>query len=194
MSKIAFAFAVCIFLLAGCTQVGERTQLSVGYYDIYGTNFRQLDQQIALHGPNVEGVGKALAATRVRMIPDVRYQKKNGICEVTKAKVKVQAKVTLPRLSNRRTVNTDIRQAWNNLEEYARVHEAVHVAIADKYAVLIEKELLQLEGQQTCELLEKIAQEKAKELLAEHEADQLQFDRDENDRINKLIRRKNTSG
>jgi len=49
--------------LAACTSVGERTLVSVGYYTVTGETFSEVDKQIKIHGPEVTGVGKALAST-----------------------------------------------------------------------------------------------------------------------------------
>ncbi|MFK5979098.1 MAG: DUF922 domain-containing protein [Rhizobiaceae bacterium] len=172
--------------LAGCTYVGERTQLSVGYYDIKGTSFSELDQQILLHGPTVEGVGKALAATKIKMVPDIRFAQKDGKCFLTKTRVNVQARVTLPRLANRRQLKKSLQRAWRNLEEYARLHEAVHVAIADHHALEIEKSLATLQPANDCDTLKISARSLAAKMLEKHEQEQLKFDAKEKKRIKSL--------
>ncbi len=106
--------------LAACTAVGERTTVSVGYYTVSGDTFGELDQNIKLHGPNVTGVGKALASTDLRMIPDIRYERRHGMCEVSQARISVKARVTLPRHANERKLKKELASAWNNLEECAR--------------------------------------------------------------------------
>ena len=187
-AQLSILFA--LIFISACTSVGERTQLSVGYYNVRGDNFEQLDQQIALHGPEVDGVGKALAATRIRMVPDVRYMRKGDGCSISKAKVNVQAKVTLPRLAQSRRTSPDLRRAWSNLEEYARVHEAVHVAIADRHALMIEKALIDLPPQPTCRQLQDLARQTAGKMLTDHEAEQLNFDAQERQRIDAIIKKR----
>ncbi|PCI05380.1 MAG: hypothetical protein COB78_01890 [Hyphomicrobiales bacterium] len=172
--------------LASCTSVGERTLLSVGYYDIKGSSFSELDQQILLHGPTVKGVGKALAATRIKMVPDIRFAQKGGKCFLTKTRVNVKARVTLPRLANQRRLKKGLRRAWRNLEEYARLHEAVHVAIADHHALEIEKALAAMPPADNCETLKTNARILAAKLLEKHELDQLKFDATEKKRIKSL--------
>lgn len=175
------------FLLAACTTVGDRTQLSVGYYSIEGDSFAELDQQIALHGPSVSGVGKALAATNVRMIPDFRFAFSNGACRVEAARMSVKAHVTLPKLLDRRKLRSEVSRAWDNLEQYARLHEAVHVSIADSYAVKVEKAVRQLPPQQSCDTLRANAILVFRRFMAEHERDQLKFDEEERGRIMALV-------
>lgn len=172
--------------LVGCTAVGERTRLSVGYYDIKGNSFSELDQQILLHGPTVEGVGKALAATKIKMVPDIRFSQKGGKCFLTKTRVNVQARVTLPRLANQRQLKKSLQRAWRNLEEYARLHEAVHVAIADHHALEIEKSLAAMVPAKDCDTLKSNARSLAAKMLEKHELEQLKFDANEKKRIKSL--------
>ena len=177
------------FSLAACTPVGERTQLSVGYYSIAGSTFDELDQQISLHGPTVNKVGRALAATNVRMLPDFQFKTVGGKCTVASARVDVQAHVTLPRLTNPERVKRELSKVWNNLEQYARLHESVHVAIADSYALKAEKAVTALPPQPDCQTLRGNAVLAFRKLMAEHEREQIQFDEDEKDRIAELVAR-----
>lgn len=178
---------ICLAVLfAACTAVGERTIVSVGYYTVSGETFGELDKEIKLHGPNVTGVGKALASTDLRMVPDIRYSRENGKCRVSNARINVKARVTLPRHRNERTLKRDLAKAWNNLEEYARVHEAVHLAIADRYALMMEQAINELKPRKTCpEMREKVQAVFAK-LFKQHHDEQLQFDADEKQRISQL--------
>ncbi|MGI9402608.1 MAG: DUF922 domain-containing protein [Rhizobiaceae bacterium] len=176
-----------LFILASCVSVGNRTQLSVGYYSIKGDSFDELDQQIALHGPTVSGVGKALAATNVRMIPDFRFGLSGDKCRVDHARVDVKAHVTLPKLIGQKQLRKDLSKAWDNLEQYARLHESVHVSIADEYATKAEDAVKNLEPHPSCDTLRSQAVLVFRRLMAEHERDQLQFDEDERERIAAMV-------
>lgn len=175
------------FVLAACVSVGNRTQLSVGYYAIEGDSFDELDQQIALHGPTVSGVGKALAATNVRMIPDFRFTSSGGKCRVEHARVAVKAHVTLPKLVGQAALRAELSKAWNNLEQYARLHESVHVSIADGYATKAEETVKKLPPHPSCDTLRSQAILIFRRLMAEHERDQLQFDEEERERIAEMV-------
>lgn len=187
-NSLVFALALPL-LIAACTSVGDRTQLSVGYYSIEGKSFDELDEQIALHGPTVSGVGKALAATNVRMIPDFRFKLKNGRCRVETAHVAVKAHVTLPKLMRQEDLRAELSKAWNNLEQYARLHESVHVSIADSYATKAEDAVKQLPAEASCDTLRSNAILIFRRLMAEHERDQLQFDEEERERIAEMVTR-----
>lgn len=173
--------------LASCTSVGERTTVSIAYYTVSGETFGDLDRDIKLHGPNVTGVGKALASTDLRMLPDIQYQYKGGKCAVANARINVKARVTLPRHRNEQRLKEDLARAWDNLEEYARLHEAVHLAIADRYALKIEDALKALFPRETCKQIRNDVEEEFSVLFKEHHAEQLQFDEDEKARVRRII-------
>ena len=170
-------------LTAGCTAVSSRTNVSVGYYDVGGSSFSELDRQIALHGPQVPGVGKAIAATSVRMTPDIRFGHVDGQCRVTRTKVKVQANVTLPRFAGRKAATEKLKGAIDNIEAYARLHEAVHVSIADTFAEKAEKEIAALPPAQDCDLLRGRIMATHNRIMKEHQAAQLEFDAQEQRRF-----------
>lgn len=187
MRVCRFAMLLAALSASACTAVGERTQLSVGYYSIYGRTFSELDQQVALHGPVVAGVGKALAATNVRMVPDFEFAFDGDKCTVTSAHVAVKAHVTLPLLANPEEIRRDLSKAWNNLEQYARLHESVHVAIADRHALRAEKIISSLPPESDCRTLRGNAMLTFRKLMTEHEHEQIQFDEDERERISMLV-------
>lgn len=193
ISITKYALIGSVLTLAACTSVGERTLVSVGYYNVSGETFSEVDQQIKLHGPVVTGVGKALASTDLRIIPNIKYGLKGNLCEIVKTRVNVKAKVTLPRHTNERRLKSELARAWSSLEEYARVHEAVHVAIADRYAIRMEEALNKLPAADNCVLMREAANQTFSELFEQHHADQLQFDQDEKERISGLSRKRSAS-
>lgn len=189
-NRVFRGMAVAVMaLLTACSAVGERTSLSVGYYTIGGDTFEDIDQQIQLHGPAVLGVGRALAATTVRMAPDFRFGWSGGACRVSSARVNVKAHVTLPKLTSQQRLKSELSSAWENLEQYARLHEAVHVAIADGHALKAEKAIMALPPEPSCDALRGNAALLFRQLMVEHERDQLKFDEEERGRIASLVNR-----
>jgi predicted secreted Zn-dependent protease len=177
------------FALASCTPIGERTQMSVAYYQISGESFDEIDRQIAIHGPSVLGVGNALAATNVRMIPDFRFEQQGTHCRPVQVRVSVQAHVTLPKLATEEKLKKELANAWDDLQQYTRLHEYVHVSIADSHAVRAEKAILALPPAQTCAEMRLAADALFKAHMAEHQADQLRFDFEERGRIAALVQK-----
>jgi predicted secreted Zn-dependent protease len=174
---------LAITALAGCTSTSQRTNVSVDYYNVKGTSFEQLDKQIALHGPNVKGVGKAVASASIRMLPDIRFRTIGGKCRVAYSRINVKANLTLPRLSDRNKAAKELRPAFSNIENYAKLHEAVHVKIADTYAAKAEKAIKALPPENTCERLQSKAVSTFEAIMVEHRKAQLKFDADEQKRF-----------
>lgn len=179
MTLRIFLLTLLAASLAACTSFNQRTSVQVGFYDVRGTSFAELDEEISLHGPQVSGVGKAIAATNVQMRPNIQFAVTDGKCRVTSAQVKVVANVTLPRLRDRRRVRKELQGAFLNIENYAKLHEAVHVAIADQHAEIAENEIKALPPAENCELLKQQVIERFDAVMVRHEAAQLQFDAEE---------------
>ena len=176
----ALAAFLAPLALAACTAV-PGSGVSVDYYNVRGTTARQIDDEIRRRGPNS---GHALAVARIRMIPDVAYERSaDGTCSYRKARVGVNAAVTLPRFIDRNRAAPGLRQAIDNLDEYARFHEAVHVAIAEEYARRIGAQLSALPPAASCEALDRGAAALSKALLNEHDKAQKKFDADEQRRL-----------
>ncbi len=161
--------------------------LSVGYYTVSGESFSELDKDIKLHGPSVTGVGKALASTDLRMKPSIQYARKTRSCFVESARINVKARVTLPRHSKESSLKSELAKAWDNLSDYAEVHEAVHLAIADRYALEMERAIKALKPRASCSLMREDVDAEFSRLFEQHHRAQLQFDADERIRIKKLL-------
>jgi len=173
-------------LIAACTAVGERTLVNVDYYTVSGETFSEVDKQISLHGPEVTGVGKALASTGLQMLRSVKYSLVPNGCEVSKVRINVKARVTLPRHKNAAKLKAELAVAWNSLEEYARVHEAVHLAIADKFALRMEKQISKLPNEPDCVQMRESVKNTFDALYDEHYKEQLAFDESEKQRIRRI--------
>ncbi len=180
-------------ILAACTSIGERTVLSVAYYTVNGDTFSEVDKQIKIHGPEVTGVGKALASTDLRMLPRIKYELVKGGCIVANPRINIKARVTLPRHANVNKLKAELAQAWTSLEEYAQVHEAVHLAIADGYAIAMENAINKLPANKNCAAMRDDVQIVFSKLFNQHHKEQLQFDADEKARIRGLIKRREAS-
>lgn len=178
------AALLAALLLAGCQTAGP--SVSVNYYTVSGQTQRELDEAIRRQGP--EG-GDALALASIQLVPSVRVGMGAQGCRVTRARIRVKAEVTLPRWAERRfTQDRALGRAWDNLESYARYHEAVHVAIAETHAKLLEEALLAMPPRPDCEDLNERSLRLAREILERHHRTQLQFDAAEKKRFAALAR------
>jgi len=190
---LKFVFAGCAAaLLAGCAST-QQSNVSVDFYSISGNSTAALDKEIKRKGPRVNGGRHAVAVARIRMIPNVEFDQRARTCHVSSAKVAVDAKVTLPHWTGRQSASEKLGKAWDNIDRYTRLHEAMHVAIAFRYAKRMENGLLKLDPKENCSLMRKQASALVDRYLDEHDATQKEFDADEQRRFSMLASRRRAS-
>lgn len=172
-----------LLVLAGCSQ----TAVSTGYYDIQGNTAKSLDRDIKRKGP-LKGHALASAAIQFEPVSIVEKEDAKG-CSISRARIKVIAKITLPRWKDRSGADAELKRAFNGLARYAKAHEKVHVDIANSYARSMEKSLQAIKPQKTCKQLQRVADRVIKAELVQHRKAQNKFDADEQRRLNRLIKR-----
>lgn len=181
-------FVLGCALLAGC-QLAASNNVKVDYYAISGSSTTELDNEIRRKGPRIGDNGHAVAVARIQMFPNVKYTRTGRSCAVRSAKVAVNARVTLPRWTGRGTATRELGAAWDNIDRYTRLHEAVHVAIAFRYAKRMEQTLLTIPTGRTCSDTKAKVVGAVADLLKEHDTAQKQFDADEQSRFAKYATR-----
>lgn len=168
--------------LAGCVNT-QKSNVSVDFYNISGNSTAALDREIKRKGPRLNGGRHAVAVARIKMIPNITYQPSAKGCDISKAKVAVDAKVTLPKWTGRKSANKELGEAWDNIDRYTRLHEAMHVAIAFRFAKQMEKELIALQPAKNCDQMKALSKQLVDDYLKEHDRVQKQFDADEQSRF-----------
>jgi len=169
--------------VAACTSTSSR--ITTTYYNITGVTGADLDREIATKGPLK---GHALASAAIRFVPvAISYSESEGKCRFREVKFRIEANVTLPRWRGHTSSDPELRTAWKFLSAYAREHEAVHVAIAEKYAGQISAELKALPAKKDCETLDASAERVLKRIKVEHNREQLAFDKEEQQRLAELF-------
>ena len=171
----------------------SKTLVTLDYYQVGGTTLKQIDQEIKDKGPRINGSNHAVAIANIKMTPDVSFIPTLKGCTVRRARIKVQATVILPRWENRRNANKKLGQTWDNLDRYTRLHEATHVAIADKHARRLEKNLEAIRVHRSCEVAGKLAKKVIAKAMKKHEREQSAFDRSEKKRFSVLAKRRKPS-
>jgi predicted secreted Zn-dependent protease len=168
-------------LAAGCTT----SRITTTYYNISGVTGADLDREIARKGPLK---GHALASTAIKFVPvAIRYDESGGKCRYSSARFRIEANVTLPRWRQHSSSDPELRSAWKYLANYAREHEDVHIAIAEKYAAKIADELEAIPAKKSCDSLDAAAEVVLKRNRHEHNREQLAFDAAEQKRLGKIF-------
>lgn len=178
-----FALVLCLSALAACTST--KPGVTTVYYNVPGTTVDQINEQIAIRGPQD---GHAIGTTETRMTPKVRTVRKDGECRIESAEVLLELKVTLPRWADLDRADSRTRAGFAGLGRHVEEHEQVHVEISQKYAKKIEKALLAMPPQQSCRVLIDTARTKFKDLFQEHNREQRAFDAREREAIERRLR------
>ena len=184
--------SVCMAALSGCSTT-SKTVVTLDYYQVGGTTLKQIDQEIKNKGPRVKGIKHAVAVANIKMTPDVSFIPTPRGCAVRRARIKVRATVILPRWKNRKNADKKLGQTWDNLDRYTRLHEATHVAIADKHARRLEKDLEAISIRRSCEEAGKQAKKVIAKAMKKHEREQSNFDTSEKKRFSGLAKRRKPS-
>ena len=183
--RVRWAVPFLLALLAACSSTGS--SVKVDYYSIGGRSIAGIDREIKRRGPRIGGTGHAVAVARIRIQPRYATLASGGRCSTRNVKVDVNARVTLPRWRNRRQANRELAAAWDNIDRYTRLHEAVHVAIAFRYARDLEKSIAALTAP-TCARLQEDVSTLVTARLDAHDRAQRKFDTDEQRRIRAIAR------
>lgn len=182
-----------ICLAATAAFSGPLITKTYGYFNIGGRTAEDLDQQLDRLGPLTKTSGhRHPGATEIKFGGEVTYVERNGRCSVGSAKVTLKTHLILPRWTNRRRAERDLRFIWDTLSSDIKRHEERHAEIARNYARTLEKELLRLAPASSCGELETEVGATTQRVLKAHDADQIRFDRIESknfdDRIMRLLK------
>ncbi len=178
----AGALTVSLSVLSACTST--KPGVTTVYYNVPGTTVEQINQQIAIRGPQD---GHAIGTTETRMTPKVRTVRKDGQCRIESADVLLELKVTLPRWAEINKADSRTRFGLAGLSRHVEEHEQVHVEISQKYAKIIENALLAMPPEKNCRVLINKARAKFKSLFEEHNDEQRAFDASEREAIERRL-------
>jgi predicted secreted Zn-dependent protease len=153
-------------------------QKSFSYFDISGNTADELDQALNARGPTAMGASsRHPGATRIRFGGQATYVESGGRCHIGGAKVTVDTQIILPRWRERRHAQAQLSAVWDRLSADIRRHEERHAAIAKLHAAMMEKAILALRPEATCDLLQEKVSVESERAIALHDQDQERFDR-----------------
>lgn len=147
------------------------------YFRIGGRTAEDLDKELENRGPITRGTGhRHPGATEIKFGGDVTYVEKGGRCSVGGARVTLRTHIILPRWGNRGRATPELGFIWDTLSKDIKRHEERHAEIARNHARQLERELLGLPVNRTCDALEKQVAETTRRVLEAHDGEQLRFD------------------
>lgn len=148
------------------------------YFTIGGRTLGEIEVELSTRGPQVKSTGRRHpGATQMEFTTNIRYQEKDGRCQVISANVNVKANVILPRWKQRAGSEPDVQIFWDTLSADIKRHEEGHVVVAKNHAHELEKALKAIGRQKTCDAAKAKAKEVSAKILAKHDKEQDRFDR-----------------
>jgi predicted secreted Zn-dependent protease len=150
---------------------------SYSYFRIGGRTADDLDQELEKHGPVTRNTGhRHPGATEIKFGGDVTYVERGGRCSVGGARVTLRTHIILPKWSNRGRASKDLAFIWDTLSTDIKRHEERHAEIARNHARLLERQLLDLASNKSCDALEKQVADTTRQVLESHDREQFRFD------------------
>lgn len=151
---------------------------SYSYFSIKGKTADELDSQLSTRGPTANGSSsRHPGATKIRFGGDATYVESGGKCRVGSAKVTVHTQIILPRWTDRRGASKQLSMIWDALSSDIKRHEERHAEIARVQARVMERQILALPAQRSCELMQEKVSEVSVRGIDEHDRLQARFDR-----------------
>lgn len=176
MSRLLFALVASLVL--GAPAGASTVERSYSYFTIGGATLAEIEEELNRRGPMVGTTERRHpGATRMQFATRVSYGENNGRCGVVDATVTLEANMILPRWRVPRDAGMETRIIWDTLAADIRRHEEAHVVIARNYAREMEAALKTIQGERNCEAAEARAETIRTELLRQHDAEQIEFDR-----------------
>lgn len=181
-SRIA-CLPLVFFLSSGIWQTAAAeviAQKSISYFDISGNTADELDAALNARGPTAMGASsRHPGATRIRFGGQATYVESDGRCHIGGARVTVDTQIILPRWRDRRHAEARLPGVWDRLAADIRRHEERHAEIARMHAYRMEKAILALRPEKTCDLLQDKVSAESERAIALHDEDQQRFDQNE---------------
>jgi len=154
----------------------------VKYYNVTGSNGREIFKSMLANGPKLGGPrgGHALATTEYDYdVKNIDVEIIRGRCIAKDLDVEVRVKYTYPRWRGSRKASNETRSAWRNFDKAVKWHEKQHVKIATEYAKDYEKVLrkMRLRTSSGCGRSSLSARIRATSAALRHNRKQKMFDR-----------------
>lgn len=170
-------------LAAGCLSTGlahgaEITERTT-YFMVQGATFDELDRALGAAGPLLSTGVRHRGSTDVTFSRDLQFKPGKTGCRLTRTNLQLHLVTNLPRWNKPGQVDKTTRTKWTILQKEIADHEARHSKIAKKWLNRMNRELLSLPAEATCVQMELVATRRARELVVEHDKDQVTFDRNE---------------
>lgn len=175
---LSILFPSAWLLITASSAQAASLSKSYSYFSVDGITVEEIERELKRRGPQVSSSNmRHPGATRMEFKTRISYGQSHGRCIITKAIVTVDAKMFLPRWTQRKRASPDTRLIWDTLAADIKRHEESHVVIAMNHARELEKSLQALSSQRSCDAAQEKAEQISAQILATHDIEQDRFDR-----------------
>jgi predicted secreted Zn-dependent protease len=157
----------------GGASVYPSATMQAQYYDIRGSTWNALLREIASKGP--EGWW---GTAGTRMTYRVTTKQTAEGCAVDTVRASADSRVRLPRWVNRHDGDVALQDYWDGIYRTLELHERGHVEINLQGAKELERSILEISAQASCDLVHAEAKKRNDDILARVHASQVRYDAD----------------
>lgn len=170
-------------LAAGCLSTGlahggeisERTT----YFMVQGATFAELDRALDASGPLLSSGRRHVGSTDLIFTRDIEVENGKSGCRVVRTNLELKLVTNLPRWKTPVKADKTTKTKWAILQKDIAAHEAKHSAIAKTWLDRMNRDLLTLPAEATCDKMMSVAMRRYRGLVREHDEAQMDFDRAE---------------
>lgn len=172
-----FGAFILTFLLPGMVFAAPQIRKTYSYFSIGGRTAEDLDAELQTRGPFTRSTGfRHPGATEIKFGGEVTYMESEGRCTIGDVKVTLKTHIILPQWKNRKAAAGSLGLIWDTLSADIKRHEERHAEIARGYARKLEQNLNNLPARSSCKDLEADVNRLTREMIDQHDKEQLRFD------------------
>lgn len=176
MQAIKYLTLICLYFLSFAAIAVPIATEREAYYPVYGSNAKQLRDQMRAKGPAGDDGGRYDAYTRYYVKWRFTYRKTGNNCAIRTVKVTVDTKYDYPEWRDYADASPQMQQNWNNYMAKLKAHERGHAMHGINCANEIDDMLSQLPPMDSCGILGKTANDKAYAILNKYRNEDVVYD------------------
>jgi predicted secreted Zn-dependent protease len=184
------SFALALVTLASPALADLQVSKTYSYATIGGHTAMELDEELSRKGPRSNETGaRHPGLTKIKFSGTISYSQGKGRCIASAARIKLSTKIILPKWKYRQSAPARLGLLWDVLLSDIKRHEERHAEIARLHARSMEASILALAPQKTCAIMQEKVAQATDAAIAEHDKDQIRFDRIEAINFEKRMKR-----
>lgn len=172
------AFIVALaFMVSGMVYAEPTTSTVFKYYDIFPASNAELNREMLKRSPIKKNGRTFKGHTHWKVNWHFKWQRRNGICRITKVNTTLSVTYTMPRIAEGYRVTQPVRRSFNSYFASLLKHEKNHMKSGLYAARDIEYALLNLGAFASCEQLDATANATGKRIIQQYNKRDREYDK-----------------